>query len=110
MNVSWKILLKAPILYTFSVIGMFSLFVIKMNILPPQIPLYYSHAINDQQIVQTYYISLLPLLVLICLVLNTFFVSKILNNDFSRKVAHTQNIFLIVMVFYIFVKIITLVS
>ena len=86
------------------------LFIAKLNVLPPQIPLYYSRPGSDQQIVQTYYVFLLPLISLIFITANKFFSASILKEEFAQIIAYIQSISIVLMTFYIFVKVILLVS
>lgn len=103
-------MLKTPVLYVLLLLVMLGFFVIKINTLPPQIPLYYSRPGSDLQIVQVYYVFLIPLISLIFIGLNSIIAARVLKDHFVKTIAHFQNIFIIVVMFYIFVRIIALVS
>lgn len=110
MRIKWNVLLRTPVLFGLTLIAMAGLFLLKLNTLPPQIPLYYSLPNSDQQIVNVYYIFLLPLITLIFITINYFFGYRIIKDDFARTVTYVQNISIIVLMFYIFVKILFLVA
>lgn len=110
MKDSIKVALNVPVLYIVSLLGMLAFFVIKINVLPPQVPLYYSLPGSDQQVVQVYYIFLLPIFSLVFISINSFISSKLLTDEFPRKIARYMNYFVIGIMFYTFIRIIALVS
>lgn len=105
-----KVALNVPVLYVLSLLGMLAFFVIKINVLPPQVPLYYSLPGSDQQVVQVYYIFLLPIFSLLFISINSLLSSKFLTDEFPRKITRYMNYFVIGIMFYIFIRIIALVS
>lgn len=110
MKESIKVALNVPVLYILSLLGMFAFFVVKINVLPPQIPLYYSLPGSDQQVVQVYYIFLLPIFSLIFISINSFISAKVLIDEFPKQIARYMNYFVIGIMFYFFIRIIALVS
>lgn len=86
-------------------------FFLKFNNLPPQLPLYYSRPWGETQLVDTWMIFLLPLLLNLLYITNNYLCKRFfLGNDLIKKIFNYLNILLIVGFTFIFVKIIFLVS
>lgn len=90
---------------------MIAAFAISFNSLPPQIPLFYSRPWGEDQLVDLWFIALLPIL------LNTlFFINKwvavkfFTDSPFIVKLIQNFNWFLIVVFSGVFIKIILLVT
>lgn len=87
------------------------IFIVKINFLPPQIPLFYSLPTGENQLTDTWMIFLIPFILNIFYIINTSIYNKFfLGNDFIKKIFHYLNLFLIISFTFIFIKIIFLVS
>jgi len=86
-------------------------FLFKFRSLPPQIPLFYSKPLGETQLVDWWFIFLLPLL-LDCLYLLNFLVYKrfFANNQFVKTFLYYFKLFLIVSFTIIFLKILFLIA
>ncbi len=94
-----------------SIIIMLIAFIIKLNTLPPQIPLFYSLPWGESQLAETWMIFFIPLLMLLFIFLNNFIEKKLFfENDFIKKIFYYLNILIIISFTFIFLKIILLVS
>ncbi len=103
--------LPVPLLYTGSVVIMLIFFALGFLQLPPQVPLFYSLPNGTDQVVDTWLITIVPIVTLMCCMLNTFMAKKVLRgNMFIIDVNRIANVVLITMSTYIFVKIIVLVA
>lgn len=102
LNLSYKAMF-------FSLVLMLIAFFIKLNKLPPQIPLFYSYLEGDDQITDLFMIFLLPLFSLLLISINNL-IYKIWfdNNLFVNKVIGYINITIIILLTFIFVRIIFL--
>lgn len=90
---------------------MAGLFLIKLQSLPPQIPLFYSRLEGDDQIADAMMIFLLPLLSIGIVTINMIMVKKYCkNNDFVATVTYYVNLSAIVIITFIFARIIFLVT
>ena len=86
-------------------------FLLKLGSMPPQLPLFYSMVWGEEQLVDTWMILILPLLMNGLVFLNNFIVQRYFyDNDFIKQFTRYFNIFLIVCFSLIFVRIILLVS
>lgn len=86
-------------------------FALKFSSLPPQLPLFYSRPWGEAQLVDTWMIFLLPLLLNLLYIANNYLYKRFfLGNDLIKKTFNYLNILLIVGFTFIFVKIIFLVS
>ena len=86
-------------------------FVLRLNALPPQIPLFYSRAIGENQLTDTWVIFLIPLILNLLYIINGFLFKKFfLGNDLIKKIFDYLNILLIVGFTFIFIRIILLMS
>jgi hypothetical protein len=79
--------------------------------LPPEIPLFYSLPNSTDQVVSTWFIVIIPLISLMCIVANSFMSNKLKENyALVEDVTQIANIVIMVMSAYIFIKIIVLVA
>ncbi|MBI5127561.1 hypothetical protein HZA76_03860 [Candidatus Roizmanbacteria bacterium] len=86
-------------------------FIFKFNSLPPQLPLFYSHPWGEAQLVDTWMIFLIPLLLNLLYVVNNYLYKKFFSgNELIKKMFDYLMILLIVGFTLIFIKIIFLVS
>ncbi len=86
-------------------------FIIKINNLPPQIPLFYSLPWGENQLAETWMIFFIPLIMILFIFINNFIEKKFFfENDFIKKIFYYLNILIIVSFTFIFLKIILLVS
>ncbi len=84
---------------------------LRFNHLPPQIPLFFSKPWGEDQLVDTWMIFLLPVLLDILYFVNLSLMKRYFQeNEFVKKIVHYLNIFLIVTFTPIFIKIITLIT
>ncbi|MCX7955747.1 MAG: hypothetical protein N2593_01390 [Patescibacteria group bacterium] len=91
---------------------MFLIFFLRLNLFPPQIPLFYTKPEGELQIAESWMIFLIPFLLNLFFFINNY----ILNNFFLneelpiRKIFFYLNLFLIIGFFLIFIKIIFLIT
>lgn len=106
-----KRLPRTIIAYLISLIVMVVVFFLRFKTLPPQIPLFYSLPDSESQIVDAWYIWILPILSLVCINVNNFIFKKWFRDDyFMRLCIYICNLVIIFFFTYIFVKIIFLVT
>jgi hypothetical protein len=86
-------------------------FILKINHLPPQIPLFYSNPWGEDQLGDTWMLFFLPLILNIVFLVNRYFYNRYFSGDFFvKKIFEYVNLFLIVSFTLVFIKIILLVS
>lgn len=86
-------------------------FILRFNQLPPQIPLFYSKQWGEDQLVDLWFIFLLPLILILIFYFNNFVYDKYFsNNILVKKIIYYLNLFIIIIITFIFLKIIILVS
>lgn len=86
-------------------------FTLKLNTLPPQIPLFYSRPWGESQLADTWMIFLIPLVLNLLYMTNGYLYKKIFfGNDLIKRIFSYLNLLLIVGFTFIFVRIILLVS
>jgi hypothetical protein len=100
--------------YTFIVAVVFIMmaivFVISLPTLPPQLPLFYSK-IGDDQMVDSWWIFLLPVLAIIFITANKIILSKYFKeNILMEKVIYYTNLAIIVIAGFMFIRILLLVK
>ena len=79
--------------------------------MPPQIPLFYSLPLGKDQVADTWFIIMIPLISFICISVNNLVNKYIIDrNDFTDNVTDIANIVVIAICTYIFIKIIFLVA
>lgn len=84
---------------------------LRSSTLPPQIPLFYSLTEGERTIVPTYYLSLLPFLSFIIVMINILLYHRLFKHDlFVRKLLYYASVCSIITSTVIFLKIIFLVS
>ncbi len=90
---------------------MIFIFGLKFNKLPPQIPLFYSAPWGKNQLAELWMIGFLPIIVNGFFFVNIWIKNRFFaENDFIKKAVQYINIFLIICITLIFVKIILLIS
>lgn len=90
---------------------MFLAFFLKYQTFPPQIPLFYSHTQGEDQLAEWWMIFLLPLLLDLFVIINSFVSRKFFpGNAFVEKLLRNLNIVLMTTVTVIFLKIVFIVS
>lgn len=90
---------------------MVAVFLFKFQNLPPQIPLFFTLPWGEDQLVDVWFIFLLPLLSNSLFFFNDFFYKKLFaGNDLVKKVFELLNGFIILAFTFIFLKIILLVT
>lgn len=86
-------------------------FILKFRYLPPQIPLFYSKLWGEEQVADLWMIFLLLFFLNLFFFLNIFIYKKFFyNNILVKKIVYGINIFLIIIVPLIFLRIIFLIS
>ncbi len=92
-------------------LAMGGVFIWRYPTLPPQLPLFYSRPMGEDQIVDFWLIFLLPFLMNMFFVINNYLSKRLFpNNDFIIKLIKIANGFLILGFSLIFFKIILLIS
>ncbi len=87
------------------------LFFYKLNSLPPQVPLFYSHNQGEEQLGDLWMIALLPVLMNVLVIANSYLYRRFYSgNTFVKQVIFYTNVFLIVSFTGIFAKILFLIS
>lgn len=90
---------------------MISSFVLRFSTLPPEIPLLYSKQWGEDQLIDVWFIFLLPILLNLLFFINNFLYRKFfLNNLLIKKIIHYLNLFFIIVITSIFIRIIFLVT
>jgi len=90
---------------------MAGIYILKLNHLPLQIPLFYSKPWGEDQLVDTWLIFLLPIILDLLIFVNYTVIKRLFSsNDLINKIAYYLNLFLIIITSYVFVRIIFLVS
>lgn len=103
--------ISTPVLYIVSCVIMVLLFAVGYLRLPPQIPLFYSLPNGTDQVVDVWLIVIVPIVSLLCLLLNTFLTTRLIErSEFLDNIARITNITIIIMTTYIFIKIIYIVT
>lgn len=90
---------------------MILMFLLKFNHLPPQIPLFYSKPWGEDQLVEYWIIFILPVLLNFFFFLNRFIYKIFFVDDLVvKKIITYLNLFLIISITLVFLKIILLIS
>ena len=85
-------------------------FILNFNRLPPQIPLFYSKSWGENQLADLFMIALLPFFLNFFFFLNNFIYNKFFaENILVKKIIDYLNIFLMIIIPIIFLRIIFLV-
>jgi len=86
-------------------------FILKFKTMPPQIPLFYSQLWGESQLADVWLIFILPIFMNFLFFTNQFVSNKFyLDNIFIKNIFYYLNLFLIVSLTLIFIKIIFVVS
>lgn len=86
-------------------------FILRFKTFPPQIPLFYSRPLGEEQLTDTWMIFLIPFILNILYIANNYLEKRFFpKNDLIKKIFGYLNFFLIVTFTLIFVKIIFLIS
>ena len=86
-------------------------YLLKMRTIPPQIPLFYSLPVGEDQLVEWWMIFLIPILMNSLCIFNTFVYNTYFSREsFERSVLRFVNVTVIGICTYLFVHIIFLVS
>ncbi|MFH0773162.1 MAG: hypothetical protein V1922_02530 [bacterium] len=86
-------------------------YLLRMHTIPPQIPLFYSLPIGEDQLVEWWMIFLIPVVMNILFILNTVLCNSYFHREqFERKLIRYVNMAIIAVCTYLFVRIIFLVS
>ena len=86
-------------------------FLLRMKSLPPQIPLYYSKAVGDDQLGDTWMIFIIPTLMTILFAVNNLIYKKyFLGQEMVKRIFNYLNIFLVVSFTIIFIRILYLIT
>ncbi len=84
-------------------------FIFRFSSLPPQIPLFYSKPWGEDQLADSWLILILPLTMNFLFFINLYFYKKFfLENNFIKKIIDYLNLFIIISITLIFIKIIFL--
>jgi len=87
------------------------IYFLRMHTIPPQIPLFYSLPIGEDQLVEWWMIFLIPILMNILYVVNTFIYTTYFHRqDFEKSLLKYVNMMIIGICTYLFIRIILLVS
>jgi len=99
-----KLLLGADVLMIIS-------FILKFKTMPPQIPLFYSQLWGESQLADVWLIFVLPIFMNFLFFINQFVFNKFYSdNIFIKNIFYYLNLFLIVSLTLIFIKIIFVVA
>ena len=90
---------------------MLGVLLLRFNLLPPQIPLFYSKPPGEDQLADTWIILLLPALMNFLYILNNFIYRKYFKqNDLLKKIFYYLNLFIIISFTLILIKIIFVIT
>lgn len=86
-----------------------TVFLLQKSIFPPQIPLFYSRQLGEDQLGEWWMIFIIPILMNVFFIVNQFIYKKFFrNNEFVLKVLYVTNSFILTSFTLIFVKIVLL--
>lgn len=95
----------------FTNLAMLAVLLIRFNLLPPQIPLFYSKPPGEEQLADTWAILLLPLLMNLSYILNNYLYKRYFkDNELAKKIFFYLNLFMIISLSLIFIKIIFVIT
>ena len=90
---------------------MLGVFILKFNHLPPQITLFYSRRFSEEQLADLWMIVFLPFFLNFFFFINNFFYKKFFFGNFLvKKIVDYVNLFFIIIIPIIFLRIIFLIS
>jgi len=79
--------------------------------MPPQIPLFYTRLTGEEQLVDTWVIFILPIMMNLLYIINNRIQKKYFNdNDFIKRIFYSLNLFITFVLSFIFIKVIFLVT
>lgn len=91
--------------------AMILVFLLRFNTLPPQIPLFYSRPTGEEQLADLWMIFILPFLLNFFYFFNQYVEQKFFSdNSLIKKIFYYFNIALMIIITFIFIRIIFLVS
>lgn len=106
-----KLLHNIPLLYGTSLILMALVTFIFLGKLPPEIPLFYSLPVGTSQIVDVWYISLIPITTLLLVIFNSMVLKRCSHGEsLGNSIIYVANVSIIVLSTYIYLRIIFLVT
>ena len=86
-------------------------YILKMRTIPPQIPLFYSLPVGEDQLVEWWMIFLIPILMTGLCIFNTVIYNRYFHHEvFERSLLRYTNMVIIGVCTYLFIRIIFLVS
>lgn len=86
-------------------------YLVRMRSIPPQIPLFYSLPVGEDQLVEWWMIFLIPVLMNTLVIANALLLRRFFSQDpFTRSVIRHTNTVLMLISTYIFLRIVLLVS
>lgn len=90
---------------------MLVVFFLHLNSLPPQIPLFFSRSWGEDQLADTWFILTLPVILNFLYFFNFSIYNRFFpKNNFVKKIIIYLNLSLMIVITFIFIKIITLIS
>lgn len=90
---------------------MLAVFLLRLGNLPPQIPLFYSRPWGEEQLADSWMVFILPIILNLLFFLNKFIYNKFFfGNEFVKKIIDYLDIFLIIAITFIFIKIMLLIT
>ena len=102
---------RTIIVYLGSLVVMALVTAFKFTSLPPEIPLLYSLPGTSTQVVDVYWIAVIPIISFAFIVINHILARRVFKGDlFVRKVTYIANISIILFFTYIYIKIVFLIS
>ena len=100
-----------PVVFVISLVVMGLVVGINFTRLPPEIPLLYSRPLSSDQIQDTLFIAVIPIVIVFFVLINSFLSRKLFSDSpFVQDMIYYTNIFVIVSFTYIFSKIVLLVT
>jgi len=106
-----KLIHNIPLLYGLSLVLMAIATVIFLGTLPPEIPLFYSLPIGASQIVDIWYIIIIPITSLVIIMFNSLLLTRCAHGEsLGKSIIYVANLSIIVLTLYIYLRIIVLVA
>lgn len=102
---------RTIVVYIASLIVMAAVTAFRFNRLPPEIPLLYSLPASSSQVVDIWFVAVIPFMALLSIITNNYVSKKMFKEDvFVRRITYAANMTIIIFFTYIYIKIIILVS
>lgn len=106
-----KFIHNIPLLFGLSLALMALVTFVFFGKLPPEIPLFYSLPIASSQIVDIWYISLLPITSLVLILFNSVLLGRFAHGEsLGKSIIYVANMSTLVLTTYIYIRIILLVT